>query len=529
MAGTDDQRVAPGSAIGLPFAELVEDAPFAVLSIDQDSTIRYANAAVEELLGHDPEDLVDDSLFRVIPERLQAAHTGAFERYLETGESHLDWDRIELPAMHRDGHEVPVSIAIRETPLDGETIFTGILTDNSQPTRLRERIETSIDALHELYVVASNATLSFEARRKEILELGCQYLDLPYGFITEVDSATQRITTAVGDHELLSAGEQCPIEQSYCRKTIDGDGFLAVANAVGEGWDADPAYELFKLGSYIGGKVLVDGDLFGTLCFASNDPRGREFTGSERTFVEMASRWLGYEIERRNRTRRLERQNERLDRFARQASHDLRNPLSVAAGRLELAIEAHGDDENLVAVREALADADSRIDEMLEFARLGNAVTDPEPVSLSEAADAAWAVIETDGAAMTLREDVDLQGDADRIERLLENLFRNSVEHSSTGSRAGSDDSVEHGSAAVSVQFGATASGFYVSDDGPGIPESDREHVLESGFTTSADGSGSGLAIVDEIAAAHGWDVLVGESETGGARFEFVTAGDDPE
>ncbi|MFQ3285579.1 sensor histidine kinase, partial [Natronomonas sp.] len=213
----------------------------------------------------------------------------------------------------------------------------------------------------------------------------------------------------------------------------------------------------------------------------------------------------------------------------RQASHDLRNPLSVAAGRLELAIEAHGDDENLVAVREALADADSRIDEMLEFARLGNAVTDPEPVSLSEAADAAWAVIETDGAAMTLREDVDLQGDADRIERLLENLFRNSVEHGSTGSRAGSDDSVEHGSAAVSVQFGATASGFYVSDDGPGIPESDREHVLESGFTTSADGSGSGLAIVDEIAAAHGWDVLVGESETGGARFEFVTAGDDPE
>jgi len=538
MPGTDDPP-APPSSVELPFAALVEDAPFAVLAIDEDSTVRYANDGVAELLGHDPEHLVGGSLFRVIPERLRTAHTGAFERYLESGESHLDWDRIELPAVHRDGHEVPVSIAIRETPIDGETLYTGIFSDNSRPTRLRERIEASIDALHELYIVASNATLSFETRREKIIELGCQYLDLPYGFVTEIDSATQRIVTAVGDHELLSAGAQCPIEQSYCRKTIDDDGFLAVANAVEEGWDGDPAYERFGLGSYIGGKVIVDGDLFGTLCFASTEPRGREFTGSERTFVEMASRWLGYEIERHNRTRRLERQNERLDRFASQVSHDLRNPLSVAVGRLELAIESHGEDEDLIAVRDALADADSRIDEMLEFARLGDAVTDPEPVSLADAADAAWAAIETGGARMTVREDVDLRGDAERIERLLENLFRNSVEHGSTSNRPEADDSVEHGStgdrtasddaaehgfAAVSVALGAVEGGFYVADDGPGIPESDREDVLESGFTTSDDGSGFGLAIVEEIAAAHGWDVRVTDSAAGGARFEFVGA-----
>jgi len=523
MPGTDDPP-APPSSVELPFAALVEDAPFAVLAIDEDSTVRYANDGVAELLGHDPEHLVGGSLFRVIPERLRTAHTGAFERYLESGESHLDWDRIELPAVHRDGHEVPVSIAIRETPIDGETLYTGIFSDNSRPTRLRERIEASIDALHELYIVASNATLSFETRREKIIELGCQYLDLPYGFVTEIDSATQRIVTAVGDHELLSAGAQCPIEQSYCRKTIDDDGFLTVANAVEEGWDGDPAYERFGLGSYIGGKVIVDGDLFGTLCFASTEPRGREFTGSERTFVEMASRWLGYEIERHNRTRRLERQNERLDRFASQVSHDLRNPLSVAVGRLELAIESHGEDEDLIAVRDALADADSRIDEMLEFARLGDAVTDPEPVSLADAADAAWAAIETGGARMTVREDVDLRGDAERIERLLENLFRNSVEHGSTGSRAQPDDAAEHGFAAVSVALGAVEGGFYVADDGPGIPESDREDVLESGFTTSDDGSGFGLAIVEEIAAAHGWDVRVTDSAAGGARFEFVGA-----
>jgi len=177
-------------------------------------------------------------------------------------------------------------------------------------------------------------------------------------------------------------------------------------------------------------------------------------------------------------------------------------------GRLELAIDEYGDDEDLLAVRTALEDADTRIDEMLEFARLGTVVTDPEPVSLSEAASEAWSVIEIDGVTMETSDDVELRGDRERIERLLENLFRNSVEHAG--------DSVR-------VRVGALSGdrGFFVEDDGPGIPEDEREKVLESGYTTSDGGSGFGLAIVEEIASAHEWSVRVVDAESGGARFEF--------
>ncbi|MDX1746673.1 MAG: ATP-binding protein, partial [Halobacteriales archaeon] len=92
--------------------------------------------------------------------------------------------------------------------------------------------------------------------------------------------------------------------------------------------------------------------------------------------------------------------------------------------------------------------------------------------------------------------------------QLLENLFRNAVEHAGPG---------------VTVCIGATAQrdGFSVADDGPGIPDAQRERVLESGYTTTSDGTGFGLAIVREIAEAHGWHVTVSESEDGGARFEF--------
>jgi signal transduction histidine kinase len=89
---------------------------------------------------------------------------------------------------------------------------------------------------------------------------------------------------------------------------------------------------------------------------------------------------------------------------------------------------------------------------------------------------------------------------------LLENLFSNAVEH---------DDGD------VTVTIGDTADGFYVADDGPGIPEERREDVFEAGYSTAEDGTGFGLRIVGQIARAHGWSVRATGSAAGGARFEI--------
>jgi signal transduction histidine kinase len=71
------------------------------------------------------------------------------------------------------------------------------------------------------------------------------------------------------------------------------------------------------------------------------------------------------------------------------------------------------------------------------------------------------------------------------------------------------------------VTVGWEDSGLYVADDGPGIPEGEREDVLDFGYTTNEAGTGFGLAIVDQVAQAHGWELSVTESTAGGARFEF--------
>jgi signal transduction histidine kinase len=128
--------------------------------------------------------------------------------------------------------------------------------------------------------------------------------------------------------------------------------------------------------------------------------------------------------------------------------------------------------------------------------------------------------------------------DPSQVTRLFENLFRNAVEHGSTSPRSQThEDAVEHGSTSsqpkadnavergngdVDVRVGRLAdAGFYVADDGPGIPPEEREKVFEWAYSLGGDDTGFGLAIVRQIAEAHGWAIAVTESESGGARFEF--------
>ncbi|WP_197409680.1 GAF domain-containing sensor histidine kinase [Haloferax profundi] len=234
-------------------------------------------------------------------------------------------------------------------------------------------------------------------------------------------------------------------------------------------------------------------------------------------------RGSGYAIytditERKAREDELERQNERLEEFTNIVSHDLRNPLSVARGNLELARET-GADERFDTAEDALDQMETLVDDLLSLARRGQLVDETTPVDLGTVANRAWMTSETADATLETPENVVLDADEDRLGELLANLFRNAVEHGSTGSQTSSDD--DHGTESVHVEVGGVDGGFFVQDDGLGIEPDRRDDVFEPGETTGGDGIGYGLAIVESIADAHGWSVIVTSSPSGGARFEF--------
>jgi PAS domain S-box-containing protein len=201
----------------------------------------------------------------------------------------------------------------------------------------------------------------------------------------------------------------------------------------------------------------------------------------------------------------LIRQNKRLEEFTSIVSHDLRTPVDNAKTAAALA-RSTADESHFDTLEAELNRMDRMIDELLTLASEGEAVSETEPIDLGRLATEAWEPFGSARDSLSIPEETArIDADESRLRRLLENLFRNAVEHCPSS---------------VTVTVGHTESGFYVADDGPGIDEANREDVFDPGYTTAEDGTGFGLAIVRRIADAHGWEVAVTQSDSGGTRFD---------
>jgi PAS domain S-box-containing protein len=208
--------------------------------------------------------------------------------------------------------------------------------------------------------------------------------------------------------------------------------------------------------------------------------------------------------------REIKRQNERLEEFASIVSHDLRNPIGIAYGKLELAAE-DCESPDLDDAKAALERGERLIDDLLMLALRGADIGEPEEVRLSAVVRNAWADIETDRASLEITGEQTVTADRSYVRQLVENVLTNAVRH------AGPD---------ATVTVGALDDGFYIEDTGPGIPEDEHEEIFEVGYSAANGGTGFGLRIVEQIAAAHDWKVRVTEGTDGGARFEFVGMGE---
>lgn len=147
------------------------------------------------------------------------------------------------------------------------------------------------------------------------------------------------------------------------------------------------------------------------------------------------------------------------------------------------------------------------IDDLLTLARAGDTIGDITAVDLTELVESCWQNVETDSAELLIEAGSTVNADRRRLQQLLENLLANSVEH-------GGDD--------ITVTVGTLSNGFYVEDDGTGIPKNERENVFKAGYSSSEEGTGFGLLIVEETAQAHSWNISVTEGSDGGARFEIT-------
>lgn len=215
----------------------------------------------------------------------------------------------------------------------------------------------------------------------------------------------------------------------------------------------------------------------------------------------------------------LESRNQELEELASILSHDLRNPVNAARGWLK---EIDSEAEPVARVEKSLERIETMIDKTLTLTQKPEIIENTEMVEVNELAQACWQQVDTADADLVVDDDFNLLCDSDQLSRLLENLFRNAVDHNTDAItiRIGIHDRM----ATTTRGSEKPTDAFYIADDGAGIPRENREAVVEYGETTAKDGTGLGLSIVHRIADAHGWEMDIKETVNGGAKFVFSDA-----
>lgn len=157
-----------------------------------------------------------------------------------------------------------------------------------------------------LYRITADPDLDDEEKVGRLLELGCDRLDVECGAITRIDEETGRYEVErVEGGDFVEEGLVTDLSQTFCRNTVTSADILGIYDAVSEGYGEDPGHVQLGIGCYVGGKILVDDELYGTLCFVDPEARETPFTHDEKAFVDLMSRCVAQIYERRERERDL--------------------------------------------------------------------------------------------------------------------------------------------------------------------------------------------------------------------------------
>jgi PAS domain S-box-containing protein len=465
MAGSQGDE---GSHSGL-HQKIVEQSADIATIFDRDGTITYVSPSVRRILGYDPADLVGDRGYEYVHPDDREANADAVEQALKGDESAV----AEVRFRRADGTWCWIESTLRDhrdDPVIGGVL--GMSRDISDRKEEEEKhrhlakeyetfLENVADAVFLLNVRATKGSHKFEFER-----LSPSYEEQTGLRTQQVKGKTPK--EVFGDErgaELTANYHRC----IRAREPISYQEELPVTDHV-RFWDTVLA------------PVITDEEV-------------TRLIGITRNVTE-----------RVRRERQLRSQNEQLEEFASVVSHDLRNPLTVAMGRIEFLADEY-DNEHIAETVQALDRMDEIIEDTLTLARQGQVVSDMETIDFSGLIGRCWHSVATGEATLDLADELRIRGDQSRLQHLFENLFRNAI---------------EHGGADVTVRVGQfDTHGIYVEDTGQGIPEEQRESVLEPGHSSTSDGTGFGLTIVKRIAEAHGWELQIQESPEGGARFEF--------
>lgn len=171
-------------------------------------------------------------------------------------------------------------------------------SDITERRRAEEALRRNENRLRRLQEITSDASRNFDEKVEALLELARTELAMPIGLLARVERDRFEVVKSVAPPEALPPDFVCSLDETFCKATLVQDEPLAVEHAGETDLRFTPAYLRFKTESYIGANVRIDGEKWGTLCVASDEPREEKFTPADKDFLRLMAQWVGGELAR---------------------------------------------------------------------------------------------------------------------------------------------------------------------------------------------------------------------------------------
>ncbi len=412
-----------------------------------------------------------------------------------------------------------------------ERMLGTLLGRTEAKTELREQERF----LQQQTEITSDPNRPFEEKLQALFDLGSDRFGLELGAIARVDPDSDRfeIEYASDDHDRFEPGVALPLSETYCAATVERRSDTAsLTDPIDAGYEHVTVHRNFGLEAYLGTHVEVEGGADRTFFFASAEPRNRGFSDDEHTFLRLLGQWVRYELEQHRRERDLERtidrledSNERLERFAYAASHDLQEPLRMVSTYLQLVdgrTRGTLDEETREFLAFAVDGAErmrEMIDALLAYSRVETRGTPFETVDLNDVLDEVLEDltfrIEESDAEIIVESLPQVEGDRSQLRQVFQNLLDNAIEYCGD----------EPPQVTVRAESNGDVCTIEVHDRGIGIAPENTGRVFEVferlHDRTEYDGTGIGLALCQRIVERHDGRIWVDAELGEGATFSL--------